>query len=260
MVTSTGIKNFKLGNSLFNLATVIGIAEANNDVVVLPDNYRFVPFFNIPKEWLKSDISFIVEESEGPFHYTNIPYTKDMNIVGYFQSEKYFEHAKDKVREIISVTEDVKKGIQDQINIIKSEYTIALHVRRDDYLNYPNIHPTQDYNYYKKALEYIVNKTQRNDIEVFVFSDDIQWCVHNLFSLAQTNGIKKVNFVSDNENYEDLHLMSLCNHQVIANSSFSWWGAWLNTYKDKIVVAPNNWFGPQGPDPKDLVPETWKRI
>ena len=260
MVTSTGIKNFKLGNSLFNLATVIGIAEANNDEVMLPEDYRFAPFFNIPKEWLKRDINFLVEEGEGPFHYTPIPYTKDMNINGYFQSEKYFKHAKDKIQEIISVTDEVKSRIQDQINVIRSEHSISLHVRRGDYLNYPNIHPTQSYDYYKSAIEYIVKETQKTDIEVFVFSDDIQWCVNNLFSLSQINGIKKVNFVSDNENYEDLHLISLCNHQITANSSFSWWGAWLNTYKDKIVVAPNNWFGPQGPDPKDLVPETWKKI
>jgi len=183
-----------------------------------------------------------------------------MNINGYFQSEKYFKHAKDKVQEIITVTEDVKRGIQDQINIIRSEYTISLHVRRGDYLNYPNIHPTPNQDYYKEAIEYIVNETKKTDIEIFVFSDDILWCVNNLFSLAKINGIKKVNFVSDNENYEDLHLMSICNHQITANSSFSWWAAWLNINKDKIIVSPNNWFGPQGPDPKDLVPETWKKI
>ena len=265
MVTSTfnlktGIDAFKLGNSLFNIATVIGIAESNNDEVILPVEYRFAPFFNIPKEWLKSEINHGPTYHEGDFHYKPIPYTPDMDIQGYYQSEKYFKHAREKVLEVISVTDEVKNGIQDQINIIKSEYTISLHIRRGDYMNYPDIHPIPSYDYYKTAIEHIVNKTGKNDIEIFVFSDDIEWCVNNLFSLAQINGIKKINFVSDNKNYEDMHLMSLCNHNVIANSSFSWWAAWLNKHKDKIVVAPNNWFGQQGPGDNDLIPETWKKI
>ena len=119
-------------------------------------------------------------------------------------------------------------------------------MRRGDYLNYPHIHPVCDVSYYQKGLENI------KDIQnILVFSDDISWCKNNLNFPYPTHYIEETDVT-------ELWLMSLCKHNIIANSTFSWWGAWLNNNKDKVVVGPTKWFGPslQHEDTSDILPET----
>ena len=133
--------------------------------------------------------------------------------------------------------------------ILKNENTCSIHVRRGDYLNSPNHHPTQNMNYYMRAI-----KEMPKDSVFLIFSDDIKWCKENFPNLPE-----KFIFVEGNKDYEDLHLMTHCKNNIIANSTFSWWGAWLNSNSDKIVVAPKKWFGPalKNNDTKDLYCEGW---
>ena len=133
--------------------------------------------------------------------------------------------------------------------------SISLHIRRGDYVS--NIaHGTCDLSYYRKAVEYFINLYGKN-LEIFAFSDDPSWVKNNLKLPVNINFI--THNYSDN-NYEDLRLMSCCNHNIIANSSFSWWGAWLNTNPNKIVIAPKLWYANQKIENRDITPKDWLRI
>ena len=127
------------------------------------------------------------------------------------------------------------------------ENTVSLHVRRTDYVNLQNYHPIAAIQYYKDALDLIEHD------KVVVFSDDINWCKKNF-------KFNNMVFIEGNSNIEDLYLMSMCNNNVIANSSFSWWAAWLNKNEYKKIVAPKVWFGPAAPSDKDIIPDTWIKI
>ena len=128
-------------------------------------------------------------------------------------------------------------------------------MRRGDYVTLPsakNHYKLCSLEYYKQAIEYLKNRLTK--FELFVFSDDILWCKENLtFEFP-------VNFIESGNSQSDLYLMSRCKHNVIANSSFSWWGAWLNSNKNKIVIAPNDWFIDETIDTSDLIPPSWVRI
>lgn len=163
-------------------------------------------------------------------------------IEGYFQTEKYFSSIREILvkqlspnMEMSQYTYDLKKLI---IEIGMTHQTVSVHIRRGDYLNPQNskIYSNCSLNYYQIALEKMSQKF--GEVKFFIFSDDIKWVEENL-------NIEN-SFLVDNKKgrlpHEDLYLMSQCNHNIIANSSFSWWGAWLNQYQHKVVIAPAQWF------------------
>lgn len=142
------------------------------------------------------------------------------------------------------------------IDIIKSCNAVSLHIRRGDYISNATtntIHGTCNLDYYKRAVEYI----KKNSVSpiFFIFSDDIDWVKDNLHLNEKHYYI---DWNNADTNYEDMRLMSLCKHNVIANSSFSWWGAWLNNNPKKIVIAPQKWFNDSKLNTFDVIPE--KRI
>jgi hypothetical protein len=162
-------------------------------------------------------------------------------IEGYFQSYKYFEDYKDEIKKDFIF----KSKILDKCKLVIKQYInpVSIHVRRGDYVAHPgywNITPE----YIQEALNYFTDKKYT----FLIFSDDIEWC-KQVFP-------KEVIFVEGNNQFEDLCLMSLCDHNVIANSSYSWWGAYLNQNPDKKVIAPSNWFIPAKPL-NDLYPNNW---
>lgn len=177
---------------------------------------------------------------EPSFSYQEIPFMKgDVYLSNYFQSEKYFKEYEKEIRELFKYPTDLVKDI---INKFKNNYkidilndnTCSIHVRRGDYVNQPQNHPTQNMNYYMKSIKRIgIENTY-----FLVFSDDILWCKENFPDLP--NFI----FVEGLKDYEDLLLMSFCKNNIICNSTFSWWAAWLNDNKNKIIIAPKKWFGP----------------
>ncbi len=135
---------------------------------------------------------------------------------------------------------------------MSSDNTCSIHVRRGDYLNSPNHHPVQNMNYYMKAI-----KQMPKDSIFLIFSDDISWCKANFPDVPE-----KFIFVEGNADYEDLLLMSLCKNNIMCNSTFSWWGAWLNKNPNKKVIAPSVWFGPAyaNHNTEDLYCEGWIKI
>jgi hypothetical protein len=127
--------------------------------------------------------------------------------------------------------------------------TCSVHIRRGDYLRFPNDHPTLLNDYYFKSFDKMKKNTK-----FIVFSDDITWCKDNIKG-------NNMFYIEDETDYVNLILMSLCKHNIIANSSFSWWGAWLNKNKNKKVIAPKIWFGPnKNLNTKDLIPNKWITI
>ena len=157
---------------------------------------------------------------------------KNVDLFGYYQSPKYFENIEDELRNDFKFSEEVLGECQnmfDTLELISSDF-ISLHIRRGDYVYNPN-HPVQPIEYYEKALEQMPK-----DLPVIVFSDDSDWCkTHEFFESD------RFMIAEDNEDHYDLCLMSMCGYHIIANSSFSWWGAWLA--KSKKIIAPKNWFG-----------------
>jgi len=171
---------------------------------------------------------------------------------GYWQNEKYFKKYRKELLEIFKL-----KGIHSQTKeyqqkIIKSE-SVSLHIRRGDYLN--SIHGTCDMKYYKQAVTEILKINKQANF--FIFSDDISWVKNNLDFIDHKT---LVLLESDIPDHEEMYLMSQCKHNIIANSSFSWWGAWLNQNSDKKVIAPKKWFNSSTLDTKDLIPASWVRL
>ncbi len=182
----------------------------------------------------------------------NVP--SECYLMGYWQTENYFLLEAERIRKDFSFRQpmdDRNVGLADQINHVNA---VSVHVRRGDYISNPKFnaaHGVCTLNYYLASIRYIAERIQRPHF--FIFSDDIEWVKLNL----------KIDFphqyVDHNhgvESYNDMRLMSLCKHNIIANSSFSWWGAWLNASNDKIVVAPSQWFINQK-NTQDILPRDW---
>lgn len=174
------------------------------------------------------------------FYFSERNFSADQNyyLEGYWQSEKYFLDIKDEI---------VESFVWPEIENLDFKNSCSLHVRRGDYLKTQHVHPIQSIDYYNKALDIIQPKGN-----IFIFSDDIKWCKNNL-------NYKNSIFMENNSNIYDLHAMSLCSDNIIANSSFSWWGAWLNTNKNKKIVCPKNWFADSTND-SDIKPSSWIQI
>ena len=187
--------------------------------------------------------------NERGFSYDQIPVADDLYLSGYFQSEKYFiKHAED-IRELFRC-EDTEIKLREHISQI--DYTCSIHVRRGDYLNYPNKHSQSPADYYNTAISLV--KEQNTNATFLVFSDDIQWCKNHFVGTEYI-------FIEGFEDWEDLILMSLCDANIITNSTFSWWAAWLGERPNKLIIAPEKWYGPEGPqDQQDIIPERWTKL
>ncbi len=179
-------------------------------------------------------------------------------LVGYFQSEKYFSDIGAIIREEFTFREPPNSKINAVLGNIKSSESVSIHFRRTDYINnkkFFHYHGVCSPDYYRRAICLIAGKIKAPVF--FIFSDDLTWVRRNL-------KIKYPNFLVDlnlkDKDYEDLRLMSMCRHHIIANSSFSWWGAWLNGNKNKIVISPKSWFKDNTINTEDLIPSSWKRI
>ncbi len=198
--------------------------------------------------------------SEKHFHFDpNINQVKDNTYVeGFFQSEKYFKCIEIVLRDDFTFLEPTTGENTKILEQIQSTNSISLHIRRGDYVQkkrYQNAYATCSLDYYKRGVELIAEKFENPTL--FIFSDDIEWVKENLKLPYESV------YVSHNtggKSFEDMRLMSLCKHNVIANSSFSWWGAWLNKNPEKIVIGPQKWFNDDKIVQTDVIPECWIRL
>jgi hypothetical protein len=179
-------------------------------------------------------------------------------LFGYWFSEKYFKDIESLIRSELTVRHPPQGENARLIAQMEATSSVSLHVRRGDYVTVPSvnrIHGTCTPEYYAEAVAHVASRV--SDPRFFVFSDDIEWARRHLPLRYPTE------YVAHNQgakSYEDVRLMSHCRHHVIANSGFSWWGAWLNPRPDKIVCAPKFWLADLRHDTTDVVPESWVKL
>jgi hypothetical protein len=223
-----------LGNQMFQYACGVGVSERCGTPLHLnKDSFHgyhrklLIDKFPIQAEF-SSQINPVVEEQGFPYN-KNIENVTSGMLRGYWQSEKYFEHCKDRIRKDFYLPSKPNNGV-------------AVHVRRGDYLKLQHIHPVTPLYFYEEVGKRYKGK------DFYIFSDDMEWCKENIKMPGE------MCFVEGDE-FKHLTVMGGCESHIIANSTFSWWGAWLSGSED--VTVPMPWFS-NGLDTKDLIPKTWR--
>jgi len=245
-----------LGNYLFQIAAAYSISIRDHKEFICDISDEIIvhtPYLsyknNIFRKLKLSDHPLSCQIYKEPFfHFSEIPKVNNsIKLDGYFQSEKYFENLKNEIKNLFEISEIDKNYLIQKYNRELNFDTVSLHVRRGNYINLSSYHENQTIEYYNKAISYL-----GQNYHFLIFSDDIEWCKQNFQSL------KNKTFVEGNLDYQDLYLMSMCNNNIIANSTFSWWGAWMNNNTNK-VIAPSKWFGPglSHNNTKDLYCDNW---
>lgn len=246
------IGNEKRNYSLNNFNIIESIANTNLFLQKLRSKFSFLEDF---KKCEKK--RYFKEKSVFSFDSDSLCLSGGVYLEGYWQNPKYFEGIKDILckefilKKELNIDNEIVRAIQ------KEKNSVSIHIRRGDYLVdpvYVKLNVALSIDYYKSAIEIISQKVEYPHF--FIFSDDIKWAENN-FKLNYPTI-----FVSDNaiKDSEEIILMSKCKHNIIANSSFSWWGAWLNNNFQKIVIAPLKWSGDSLIDTRELVPYSWIRI
>jgi hypothetical protein len=254
----------RLGNQMFQYAALKALSLKTGYEMFLPNHTTIKPdgcFDMTNEKWIEykldlldcfnlsctiSDISLNNQYVESSFEF-DIKFNSiidDTALEGYFQSYKYFEEFKKDILNDFTFKDSILNKCQDFIS--KYLNSVAIHIRRGDYVNHPgfwNITPE----YIQESLSYFTDK----EYTFLIFSDDIEWC-KQVFP-------EDIVFIEHNNQFEDLCLMSMCEHNIISNSSYSWWGAYLNKNENKKIIAPKNWFIPAKPL-NDLYPKNWTII
>jgi hypothetical protein len=255
----TPFKTYKLHKYALNNFNVIENFATEEEIRPLkyPGGLRYWTSKLTQSSKLYYNQSF-VKELDFTFDPNILKVPSDVYLDGYWQSEKYFKDIGSMIRREFSVKCQPDIETEKIIEQIQSVNAISLHVRRKDYvsnLDTNKIHGICSLEYYHNAMKFIANKV--NSPTFYIFSDDPEWVKLNLqldfpMTFVTHNGPEK--------NFEDLRLMSLCKHNIVANSTFSWWGAWLNRNPEKIVIAPRKWFNDPSINTDDLIPKNWIRI
>lgn len=254
----------RLGNLMFEIAAAASLAKKHNcNLVVIPsgyfapepDNCMLLEYIQQYEGNIFRKITFSDSYperyklyKEPYFHYTPIPFQEGMLLDGLFQSEKYFD--KELVRELFKIDTETENYIRENYGALFKEETTSINIRRGDYLALPDSHPVCSLEYYNLAIDKIGREKQ-----FLVCSDDILWCKENF---KGDNFI----FIEHIKPLIDLYIQTCCTNNIISNSTFGWWGAWLNPNPHKMVIAPKRWFGKNKAhlSTKDLLPEEWIKL
>ena len=253
-VTKNGVfkneKNTSLGNSLFQIAAILSIAWDNNYIATFP---KIKQFYDSPLKYrgFKNDnifrklntysvkISKKINLNHTWHNIKNLLCDK-IEINSFFQSYKYFHKYRDNILDIFSIDEKSLNYIKKKYNdiLFENQINVSIHIRRGDFVTIAETW-NKEYllkdTYYTNALNYIDNKLKNQKYNLLIFSDDIDYCKNKLnFNKENRN----IYYIENNLDYMDLWIMSLCTHNIINKSTFSWWGAYLNKNDDKIIIAP----------------------
>jgi len=235
---------------------------ANKNIVKAISYLRKHEFLSrlLHKTFFKKHFEFLVWDFVDENNFSDVEnIINNIYLDGYWQSEEYFKD----IRKTILKDFEIKKSLSEKnLEIekrISQTNSISIHVRRCDYVNDPvtnKIHGTCNVEYYLKAVQLMKEKV--SDPHFYIFSDDSDWASENIVFNGKKEYIKHN---IGNDSCFDIYLMSLCKHNIIANSSFSWWGAWLNQNKEKIIIAPDRWFVDEEMNDKcKIVPSEWIKI
>jgi hypothetical protein len=269
----------RLGNQMFQFAATIGIARKLGKNAAFPIENTKIPsienfkdgitrevYFDLPKYFpnisrllIPIDKIETVHIAQEPyFHFcpqffTDLP--DQTSLQGYFQTEKYFCHCSDLILGFFQFDKSIKDEAKKFFALISKDIeTVGVHIRVGDYKGLQQFHPIMDTRYYFDAMKEFSNENNETDKYFLIFSDDMEYA-KNIFGESDC-----IIYMENNTPEVDMCAMSMCDHNIIANSSFSWWAAWLNDNINKKIVAPKNWFGPAYTGihtTKDLYPESW---
>ena len=224
---------------MFQYAALKGIAENMGYEFCIPEHgHDLSKYFKLDENIIFATPSQKFQRGESGMNFDSKLFNNcpdETDLTGYFQTEKYFIGIREGILKDFSFKKDYAKPFEDYI---------AIHIRRGDYVGQPQFHPLCSFDYYEKSISMI-----DESLPIVVISDDVSWCRENInadmFSVASAG--------------KDLYIMTQAKYNIIANSSFSWWGAWLNARPDKTVIAPKTWFGPAYSHyiMDDLIPEEW---
>jgi len=254
----------RLGNQMFQYAALKSVSLKTGFDCFLPNhlnikydglfdftNHKWIEYkldlldgFNLKCEITNTLPEKVYTEKHFTFDSEVFNISDNTSIDGYYQSYKYFEEYENEIRNEFQFKPEISHKCISEIS--KYPNPVAVHIRRGDYVKHPGFWVVTP-EYLENALQFFNDK----EYTFLIFSDDIEWC-KEIFP----DGVV---FIQGNSQFEDLCLMSLCEHNIISNSTFSWWAAWLNTNPNKRIIAPNNWYT----DPKplyDLYPNNWIKI
>jgi len=235
----------RLGNNLFMIANAYARAmDGNRELYLCRKDLNYNDNYT---ENILSKFNYIDEfPNSRNINPVNLSDTEPNIFSGYFQSERYFEKYSSDIKSLFGPTEEFVNRMRVEIPILFSNNVTAIHIRRGDYLNLSNYHPTVSAEYITEAIKHVPNEYY------LIASDDIPWCKENIH-------LENTIYSEGYSSHEQLWILSLCKDFVIANSSFSWWGAYLSLNENKIVVAPETWFGPDGWDQwSEIYCKDWK--
>lgn len=276
-----------LGNQLYQYASALSLAKKNRSSILMDKTYlssvdkgvikrgfelnKFnlgndVKLYNLKNYYISKNILIVIsykiikrfiprfKEKKLDFDYEFFKINSTTVLDGYFQSYKYFDDIKEllvlefKNKEILN-TENIK-----MLSLIRNSNSVCMHIRRGDYVTLKEaneFHGLCNLSYYSSAMKIIDEKVDKPIY--FLFSDDVEWCRNNF----SNNNIVFVDINSTDEANLELNLMKNCKYFIIANSSFSWWAAWLSEHKNKIVLAPKRWFASADISEEDRFPKDW---
>lgn len=253
----------RLGNNFFQIAACIGYSKKYGVKWGIKKGYveqgfqanqidRFMP--DLP--YCGGSYRRYAEHQRGRdetwFNYHEIPFFPEgVELVGFFQSEKYFENAKEEVKETFGKYVAWDNDFNGWCSV---------HVRRGDYVQHSGSFPPVDKNYLSQAMNMMISKGFKRFL---VFSDDIDWCEKNIYRYAESD--REIQFFYGKDEWDDFSAMASCDHHIIANSTFSWWASYLGRNPNKVVITPSaeTWFGPDGGVKHpvyDLIPDRWIQI
>lgn len=269
-----------LGNQLFQIFCGLAYSFENKipfkinnnkpDKVSPLDNISLRPtyfnnfFINLSK-FTYNSMNLPVYREQGYFKYIKIPYiTQDFKLFGYYQSYKYFENNYENIIKLIKLEERKQIIKEKYINYFSYKTPISLHFRIGDYVKNLAMHPVLDIEYYIKSINLLKSKLKdfEENYYLLIFGEinDNEKILDNIQKIK--NNFNSIEIIICNYNlqdYEQMLLMSLCDHNIIANSSFSWWGAYFNNNSDKCICYPSVWNGSTN-ETQDLFPENWNKI
>ena len=231
MITFSKLGKFgRLGNQLFQIAATIGIAKSNDHSYIFPE-WEYSRYFRnkLPTGCLPKTKKI---KQKHPWYYPIKIGPGNFDLEGFFQSEDFFTAESTVIRKYFQPVKELEQNLNNKYGDILQKNTCSIHLRRGDYLKFRHSYPPLPVSYYQSAM----NQFSKETLFV-IFSDDIEWCKNN-FPFRNTF------FIENESEINDLFLMSKCKNHIIANSSFSWWGAWLNPDIEKKIIAPSYWFGP----------------
>jgi hypothetical protein len=274
-----------LGNQLFQIFTTIAYGIKYKRQIVFPYSDTLKIGIERPTYWnnflstLKMmttfDVGYGITNStfvrfsnvfETAFNYTEMQDVnyKEVLLNGYYQSYKYFDEYKNTIFSIIRLTskqDDIKKEFSDIL--LNDRHVISMHFRLGDYVNIQDSHPLMKYEYYENALHHITNHRNNNLYVIYFCQKEDNDTVYVMIDKLKEK-FPNIMFIKADDTISDwkqMLLMSCCNDNIIANSTFSWWGAYFNLNKDKIVCYPSIWFGPKiNHDTNDLFLDDWIKI